>query len=169
MGGGWLSLLLYSFIRHLDAPGDSNSNAPVADKNGAQEVTADSPGLQVPFFFSPPGSRMYQELGMCPPPENIAPDCRAVRSLDFVGMARQFSERHPVVNGIGDPKVSRQPHKDHQKNLEGADAAASSREARRRCTSAFSLGLLAEHITQVDWVSEVSPLAFVCNLHVTNL
>jgi len=68
VGGGWLSLLLYSFIRHLDAPGDSNSNAPVADKNGAQEVTADSPGLQVPFFFSPPGSRMYQELGMCPPP-----------------------------------------------------------------------------------------------------
>ena len=74
VGGGWLSLLLYSFIRHLDAPGDSNSNAPVADKNGAQEVTADSPGLQVPFFFSPPGSRMYQELGMCPPPAEVMAD-----------------------------------------------------------------------------------------------
>ena len=65
--GDWLSFLPYSFIRHPHAPGNSNSNAPVADKNGAQEAIADSPGLQVPLFLVRP-DHVGTKNWVCAPP-----------------------------------------------------------------------------------------------------
>ena len=68
--GDWLSFLPYSFIRHPHAPGNSNSNAPVADKNGAQEATADSPGLQVPLFLVRP-DHVGTKNWVCAPPLSL--------------------------------------------------------------------------------------------------